>query len=95
MVERGKLKDEPISKLTGLITLSRTDGAREAYEIAVQPSQNVAEITPAAAASGPPGGGLGLWQAAAFAFLGGADPELLPLRVPRVVDEGAEPGARG
>ena len=82
VVERGKLKDEPISKLTGLITLSRTDGAREAYEIAVQPSQNVAEITPAAAASGPPGGGLGLWQAAAFAFIGGVILNFFPCVFP-------------
>jgi len=71
ILTRGELKDQPIERLEGLLSVSREDGTREAYEISLTPSGDVAAIAPASSAGGSPGGGLTLWQAAAFAFLGG------------------------
>jgi len=71
VLTRGELKDQPIERLDGLLTLTRADGTRDAYDLSVAPARNVATIPAATQLAGPSGGGLGLWQAAAFAFLGG------------------------
>ncbi len=70
VLARGELKSQPIDRLEGLLRVTRADGTRDAYEIAVTPSEEVAALAPASSGSGP-AGGLTLWQAAGFAFLGG------------------------
>jgi len=69
VLTRGELKDEPIEQLDGLLTITRQDGSREAYNLSLSPARDVAAL-PAASAGGA-SAGLNLWQAAAFAFLGG------------------------
>ncbi|RIA56912.1 protein-disulfide reductase DsbD family protein [Dichotomicrobium thermohalophilum] len=66
---RGERKDQPVEKLNGVLTLTAADGTREAYNLSVSPAETVAALP--AASSGAAPGGLSLWHAAAFAFLGG------------------------
>ncbi len=69
VMTRGERKGEPIDKLEGLLTVTAADGARQAYNVSVTPGAEVAALP--AASGGTGAGGLSLWQAAAFAFLGG------------------------
>jgi thiol:disulfide interchange protein DsbD len=69
VMTRGERKGEPIEKLNGLLTVAAADGTREAYNVSVTPGAEVAALP--AASGGGASGGLSLWQAAAFAFVGG------------------------
>jgi len=69
VMTRGERKGEPVEQLNGLLTVTAADGTREAYNVSVTPGAEVAALP--AASGGTGAGGLSLWHAAAFAFLGG------------------------
>jgi len=69
VMQRGDLKVQDIERLAGLLALTGRDGERTVYEVSTTPASEVAALP--VASPGAPDGGLGLWQAAAFAFLGG------------------------
>ncbi|MFP4538275.1 MAG: protein-disulfide reductase DsbD family protein, partial [Dichotomicrobium sp.] len=71
VIERGELKAKRLERLDGLLAVTARDGSRETYEITGDSAETVAAVTPAVSDTVPPGGELSLWQAAAFAFLGG------------------------
>ncbi len=69
LLARGELKGQPLNELNGLLSVTSTDGSREAYTVSLTPSAEVAALP--AAPGGTSSAGFTLWQAAAFAFLGG------------------------
>jgi len=69
VMQRGDLKGQDIERLDGLLALTGRGGERTVYEVSTTPASEVAALP--LASPGAPDGGLGLWQAAAFAFLGG------------------------
>ena len=69
VLARGERRGEAIETLDGLLIVSAVDGTREAYSISVTPGAQVAALPAASGTSGA--GGLSLWEAAAFAFVGG------------------------
>jgi len=83
VLSRGEMKDKPIDRLSGLLVITKgAEDGREAFEVSATPDRTVEAIAaPAASASGPTAG-LGLWQAAAFAFIGGLILNLFPCVFP-------------
>jgi len=69
VLTRGERQGETIETLDGLLTVTAADGTRAAYDVRVAPGAEVAALP--AASGGTGAGGLSLWEAAAFAFLGG------------------------
>ena len=69
VLARGERKGEPVHKLDGVLTVTSADGSREAYDLSLTPGADVAALPAGSGGAAP--GGLSLWQAAAFAFLGG------------------------
>jgi len=84
VLSRGELKGKPIDQLSGVLVITRRgNDPREAFEVSATPDRTVEAIAsaPSSSASGPTAG-LGLWQAAAFAFIGGLILNLFPCVFP-------------